>query len=190
MPRGKKNKPDDQTPVSGHNSASEAGLSDATILTYAKDISDGRRAIQELSDERKAEVARVRGIWKRAKAAGINNDALTRAIDDRDRSPDEVRAEEISYLRYAVLFRMPVTQSDLFEASPDEDAPESPEVQEAAIHHAGSKGYEAGRQGVDASFCPFSHSDDSEQYQAWMREWHRGQATLVKSLADMPADPR
>lgn len=183
MPRGKKNKPDDQTPVSGHNSASEAGLSDARILDFSKRISDGRQRIKDLSEDRKTEVAEVRGMWKAAKAAGINNDALKRAIEDRDRSPDEVRAEEISYLRYAVLFRMPVTQSDLFEASPDEDAPESPEVQEAAVHHAGSKGYDAGRQGIDASFCPYHQTDESEHHAAWMREWHRGQATLAEGMA-------
>lgn len=184
MPRGKKNKP--QTDAGpGHNSAAEAGLSDTSILTFAKDISDGRKAIQELSDERKAEVARVRSIWKRAKAAGINNDALKRAIDDRDRSPDEVRAEEISYLRYAVLFRMPVTQSDLFEAAPEEaDEPESEEVRDAAVHHAGLKGYEAGRQGADASFCPYqANADESEFQSAWMTGWHRGQAKLAEGMA-------
>ena len=184
MPRGKKKQPESQPAPAGHNSAAEAGLSDTKILQFAAEISDGRRSIQELSDERKAEVARVRGIWKRAKAAGINNDALKRAIDDRDRSPDEVRAEEISYLRYAVLFRMPVTQTDLFEQPSEEgDEPESEEVREAAVHHAGTKGYEAGRQGVDASFCPYHQSEESDFYSAWMTEWHRGQATLAEGLA-------
>lgn len=184
MPRGKKNKPQTEEAGPGHNS-DESGLTAAKILIFAKRISDGRRAIEDLSEDRKTAVAENRGIWKEAKAAGINNDALKRAIEDRGRSPDEVLAEEKSYLYYAGLFRMPVTQIDLFGGldDPDDNEAESPEVQEAAIHHAGSKGYEAGRQGIDASFCPFSHTDDSEQYQAWMREWHRGQATLAEGMA-------
>lgn len=183
MPRGKKNKPQTEDAGPGHNSAAEAGLADATILTYAKRISDGRQRIKDLSEERKTEVAEVRGIWKAAKAAGINNEALKRAIEDRDRSPDEVRAEEISYLRYAVLFRMPVTQSDLFEeAQADGDEPESAEVREAAVDHAGRKGFEAGRQGINATFCPYHQSDESDFHSAWMREWHRGQATLAEGM--------
>lgn len=182
MPRGRKKKDQpEQAPAVGHNSAAEAGLSDTKILQFAAEISEGRKNIQDLSDERKAEVARVRGIWKRAKAAGVNNDALKRAIEDRDRSPDEVRAEEISYLRYAVLFRMPVTQADLFEASED-DEPESPEVREAAVEHAGTKGYEAGRQGIDASHCPYYQAEESDFHASWMTGWHRGQATLAEGM--------
>lgn len=184
MPRGKKKQPEVEEAGPGHNSAAEAGLTDATILTYAKRISDGRQRIKDLSEERKTEVAEVRGIWKAAKAAGINNESLKRAIDDRDRSPDEVRAEEISYLRYAVLFRMPVTQSDLFEVALDDqaDEPEAPEVHDAAVHHAGTKGYEAGRQGISASFCPYHQTEESEFHAAWMGEWHRGQAKLAEGL--------
>lgn len=182
MPRGKKKQPE-QAPAAGHNSAAEAGLSDASILTFAKRISDGRKEIRDLSDERKSAVAEVRSIWKEAKAAGINNDALKRAIDDRDRAPDEVRAEEISYLRYGALFRMPLTQSDLFEAPAEDEQPESPEVQEAAVHHAGTRGYEAGKQGINASFCPYHQTEESEYHAAWMKEWNRGQAKLAEGLA-------
>src|SRR5262249_11454240 len=150
MPRGRKKKDETEAPAAGHNSQDQ-GLTDAKILDFANRIYDGRRAIQDISEERKSKVAEVRAICKAAKATGINNQALTRDIQDRDRSPDAVLAEEKSYLRYANLFRMPVTQIDLFGDVEDPDGEtESAEVREAAVQHAGHKGYDAGRQGVDA----------------------------------------
>jgi ribosome modulation factor/uncharacterized protein (UPF0335 family) len=186
MPRGKRKQAATPTEDTGpgHNNAHEPGLTDATVLTFAKRISDGRTEIKDITEERKTKVAEVRGIWKEAKQAGINNEALKRAIEDRDRSPDDVLAEEKSYLRYANLFRMPVTQIDLFGGVDDPDGQlESTEIREAAVDHAGRRGFDAGKQGVDASFCPYlPDAEESELHQAWMREWHRGQATLAEGM--------
>lgn len=170
----------DGAPGAGHN---ETGPADALLLQYKREIVAIDEKIEEVTDERKSLVAEVRGKYKAAKKAGIHIDALRRAIADSKRAPEEVKVEEQSYLRMANLFRMPLTQSDLFPADgmPGLD-PSSPEGRKQAVFDAGVEGLRAGKAGYLISDNPYHQTDDSEEHQAWVSNWHAGQAHLARGL--------
>lgn len=170
---------DDDAPGIGHNE----GPTDVLLLQYKCEIIALDEQIEEVTDERKSLVAEVRGKYKAAKKAGIHIDALRRAILDSKRAPEEVLVEEQSYIRMANLFRMPMTQGNLFpaDASPPL-APDSPEGRKQAVFDASIQGLRAGKAGYLISDNPYHQTDDSEEYQAWVTQWHLGQAHLARGL--------
>lgn len=172
--------PDDDSPGPGHN---ESGPTDALLLKYKREIITLDEKIEEITDERKSKVAEVRGKYKAAKKAGIHIEALRRAIADSKRAPDEVKVETQEWLRMTNLFRMPTTQEDLFpEGASYSLDPNSPEGRQQAKFDAGIQGLRAGKSGFLISDNPYHQTEDSEEYTAWVKQWHAGQAHLAKGL--------
>lgn len=165
------------SPTSGHNST---GPSDALLLTYARDIKTEMVKVEDLTEERKSIIGGIRAKYKSAKAAGIHIDALRDAIKDSVRGEEEMKLEMQQYLRMMNLFKMPMTQADLFpaDAAPPLD-PNSEEGRKQAVFDAGLQGLRAGKAGFLISDNPYHQTEDSEEHQAWTSQWHAGQAFAV-----------
>lgn len=190
MPRQARNTAtqDNEAEPSNGVAHGDNGPTDAIILQFARSIIAKDVEVEEAHDVYKSLTGQRRNIVKQAKNAGLDTTELLRAVKDRQREPDDVKAALRNYLRFTNLFQMPTKQADLFpaNAAPPLD-PSSVEGRKQAVFDAGNLGLRAGKAGFEISACPFHQSEDSEEYQAWTTQWHAGQARLANGLTDRTA---
>jgi len=135
-----------------------------------------RRAIAEAQ-------GRHRAVVKRAKSDGINVAAMSEVLGNRPKDSDEVTKHYRDVGYYAAATGQPyATQTDFFRSGAETvmDTMSDAERAGAAELDASEGGYEAGRQGLKASTCPYAVG--SPLAQVWTQHWHRGQASLAAEM--------
>lgn len=121
----------------------------------------------------------LRNLYKRAKAAGENVDAMRRAIRKlRSRSPEEIISDLADEIRYLRLRKVEVTAQSLFDGMDLSMSDKSRQADDAWT--AGDKGYRDGRQGVKIDESPYPAG--SELFAAWEENWRAGQAAIAREL--------
>ena len=123
---------------------------------------------------------------KAAKKAGINIDALTKALALQKREPDDVTKEFTDLNRYLAWLGIPVgTQLGLFDetrtvATAAEDFAKRPISTEASIAKAKTEGFDAGHEAKNKAENPYE--EGSPEALAWDAEWDRAQEKRARSL--------
>lgn len=137
----------------------------------------------------KTVMGEYRSILKSAKKAGLDTKAMSRVILERVREKEDVLRDEQNFIRYATLFDMPMTQTDLFAdgyAETKSDVVTEEDQRQAALD-ADDAGYRAGLGGFKKSDNPHHQTEASELWAAWGAAWHRGQGQLAKGLSPQTA---
>lgn len=163
----------------------DAGPSDALIRDFTWRAIRKKREHGEAHDVARGILGEYRTIVKSAKKAGIDTKAMLRVIEDREREHEDVVREERNYLRIANLFKMPMTQGNLFDAPKKANGKgnghaEADEKQ--SLDDADDNGYRAGIAAREIDECPFHQVEQNELWERWTSAWHRGQAHNASGL--------
>lgn len=145
------------------------------FLKRYRDIAE----VKDLSEEAKAA---WKAVMEQAKASGIDIDAYKLVNKFRKWDP----RKQQSVFRHFVLYINWLginflEQEEMFSNGPPTTGMTQHIVATHARWEAGRAGYEAGKSGTPLDACP--HPPDSEEHQAWCKEWRDGDADRPGSSA-------
>ncbi len=150
-----------------------ANVTPGTFLEFYREVSGKKRALEEAQGG-------YRAALKRAKAAGIDQAALTQAMQMARQDTAQVELHYRNVNRYLSWLGSPLgTQGALFGAH-DDVQPTEKATQEQREWDAEDAGYLAGKGGEPVDNCP--HVAGSPFQVKWLEGWHKGQAVLVEQL--------
>lgn len=150
-------------------------VSNEVIAGFAIEADRAQRAIDEASGKKRA-------ILKRAKAAGVDCDALLAALRAKKRDPDEVRIALRNALRYSGILApgAKLTQDDLFGL---DERPLNNKVRgEMGAWDADQAGYEAGKAGGQLDDSPYPAGSEAQAH--YHTGWSRGQAVIAERMGE------
>lgn len=157
----------------------KSNLSPNTFLELFRELGIAQREID-------AATGRKRAILKRAKAAGIDLDALALMQRLAKLETDEAAMRLRNLARYSAWANMPIgTQADLFGATDDQRPTEKAQA-EHNEWQADDAGYQAGKAGDSIDNNP--HPAGTPFYDRWRQGWHKGQEVLAHKLAANAAE--
>jgi uncharacterized protein (UPF0335 family) len=149
--------------------------SNVTDEAIAAAVAQWMRQERVISEERGV----LGAMAKRLKADGLDVKAIKATAKARKLDAGEVLAHEKNRLRYFALSNIPLTQANLFEgwSLPTGTGPAKMTIDLWSVE---DEGYRAGRHGVDIGENP--HQPGSEYHVVWLREWHKGQASIAREM--------
>lgn len=122
-----------------------------------------------------------RNAMKRAKAAGVNNKAMTEAIAMTKEDQVVVEAHHRDLVRYLAWLGSPLgTQGALFGVSDDAARPTEKAQTEHTAWAAKEAGYEAGASGTARDQCPYEPG--SPLHAQWDEGWREGETRIIRDL--------
>lgn len=164
------------TPLSADREG--ANLTRGTFLEFVQKHDDIDQEIASAKETMRSLNRRRKDIRKSVEANGITIAEFDRALDDRNRSDDELEASHRQYQRNLAWLGKPVGfQSDL--GLPVETAADTKAATVYQMKQVDTDGYNAGRAGYAVSLN--QHAPGTEEYQRWHNAWLRGQEAKIKA---------
>jgi hypothetical protein len=120
---------------------------------------------------------------KRAKAEGMNIDALRWVVRAIKKDPEVVIAFLRDAIRYATILKMDIPQGSLFDGWTADVTSHSRADDE--LWEAGDAGYYAGRHGHPLEDNPYPPG--SPLAAAYATDWHKGQAAIAREMGETGA---
>ncbi len=148
----------------------QSNVSHETWVEYSKLLNASLRELEEASGAHRAVV-------KKAKAAGVNPNAILAALRAKRKEETVIAQELRDYVRALHVNRVTISANDVYGGwetpapTPEDDA-----------YDAEQRGYQAGTGNGLREDNPFAAG--SEQHAEWDRGWRKGQEALAKQLGD------
>ncbi len=167
-------------------------VTEATIIDLVAEAMAEKKEIDRLTAERSSANGRLRGVYKKAKKAGLLNGEIQWYVNNQHRDPEDITREFAGINRIAKIMELPVgTQLGLFQdgetvaGKVDKKKADTASSYIAKLQAAEDAGYRAGRGGKAKDTNP--HNLDSPPFVRWNVGWGRGQAEVLQDFG--PGQP-
>lgn len=156
---------------------SGSNVTDEVSRDYYKKALKTKQEVERTAEIAKAAIAEHRLVLKAAKAAGVDQEAITYALKVRHLDKDILIQAERSKARMLALSGVwPSIQEDFFNIL----TPPADLHNETTIDMAYDNGHQCGIKGENRSINP--HHQGTEKWDAWDRGWLTGQGNNVEKL--------